>query len=149
MPLPIPSNWFQPDKACLLEEPKSSHQQPSSKQSSPSIGLLAVAAPAASSDLGLKTGKQRGHSTTVGQSNEGARDLGVLNVDINERKPANDSPEGERRRFPSSPFIPCTACLPSPRSHPGSPGSTRASAPRLATSHNARFHSAGAHSPTD
>nr|BAE24882.1 unnamed protein product [Mus musculus] len=33
-----------------------------------------------------------------------------------------DSPEGERRRFPCSPFIPCTVWLPSPCRHPGSPG---------------------------
>lgn len=67
----------------------SSHQQPGSKQPSPSIGLLDLAAPAVSPALGLKTGRQRGHSTTVGQSNEGVRDLGVLNVDTNEPKPAN------------------------------------------------------------
>lgn len=67
----------------------SSHQEPSSKQPRLSIGLLALAAPAASSAQELKTGRQRGHSTTVGQSNKGARDLGVLNVDTNEPKPAN------------------------------------------------------------
>lgn len=85
------------------------------------------------------------------QSNKGARDLGILNVDTDERKPAN---QFTRRRNEALPLVSIHSLLSliplAPAPSGILRGSTRPSAPRPATSHhNARFLSTGAHSPTD
>lgn len=91
------------------------------------------------------------YSTTVGQSNQGARDLGVLNVDTNERKPANRFARRRKKALPQLSIHSLYSLAPlakPPSRNPGAPPGQERQDP-LPDTTPARFHSIGAHSPTD